>query len=110
MIESDLKKILLIGIGNEYRSDDGIGLMIARNIRDRHLLPFRVKEVSGEGAALMEAWQGFQNVLIADAVFSGAKPGTIFKIDASKNNVPAKFFHYSTYAFSVSEAIELARR
>jgi hydrogenase maturation protease len=44
-----------------------------------------------------------------DAVSSGAKPGTIFKIDARKDIVPAKFFRYSTHAFSVAEAIELAR-
>jgi hydrogenase maturation protease len=109
MIVSDHKKILFIGIGNEYRSDDGIGLMIARNVRERHLLSVRVKEESGEGAALMEAWRGYTTVMIADAVSSGAKPGTIFIIDAGKNNLPAKFFHYSTHAFSAAEAIELAR-
>jgi hydrogenase maturation protease len=100
---------LLIGIGNEYRSDDRIGLMIARDIRERHHLSVRVKEESGEGAALMESWKGYENVLIADAVSSGAKPGTIFIIDAGKEIVPAKFFHYSTHTFSVAEAIELAR-
>ena len=57
----------------------------------------------------MEAWQGFQNVIIVDAVSSGAKPGTIFRIDANKEIVPKKFFHYSTHAFSIAEAIELAR-
>ena len=109
MIVSDHNKILFIGIGNEYRSDDGIGLMIARNVLERHLLSVRVKEESGEGAALMEAWRGYTSVIIADAVSSGAKPGTIFIIDADKNNLPAKFFHCSTHAFSAAEAIELAR-
>jgi hydrogenase maturation protease len=109
MIENDLRKALLIGIGNEFRSDDGVGLMVARAIRDKQLPSVIVKEESGEGAALMEAWQGCESVVIVDAISSGAKPGTIFKIYASKEIIPAKFFHYSTHAFSVAEAIELAR-
>ncbi len=100
---------LLIGIGNEYRCDDGVGLQIVRTIADRTLLSVEIKEETGEGAALMEAWQGFENVVVVDAVSSGSKPGSIFKIEASKERVPAKFFHYSTHAFSVAEAIELAR-
>ena len=109
MIDNELKKTLLIGIGNEYRSDDGIGLIIVRQIQKKQISSITVKEASGEGTALMKTWQRFQNVLIVDAVSSGAKPGMIFKIDASKEIMQAKFFHYSSHAFSVAEAIELAR-
>ena len=28
--QGNLQKVLVIGIGNEYRSDDGIGLVIVR--------------------------------------------------------------------------------
>jgi hydrogenase maturation protease len=100
---------LLIGIGNEYRSDDGIGLVVAREIHKKLIPSVTVKEESGEGVTLMEVWQGFQNVIIVDAVSSGVIPGTFFRIDANKEAVPIKFFHYSTHAFSVAEAIELAR-
>lgn len=103
------RRWLLIGVGNEYRSDDGVGLLVAHKIGEKRMSSVTIKEESGEGAALMEAWQGFENVIVADAVSSGAKPGSIFRIDASKERVPAKFFHYSTHAFSVAEAIELAR-
>ena len=109
MIENGIRKILLIGIGNEYCSDDRIGLEVVHQIRNKQFPSVIVKEESGEGAALMEAWQGFQDVIIVDAVLSGAKPGTIFRIDTTKETVPTKFFHYSTHAFSVAEAIELAR-
>ncbi|MGD0589211.1 MAG: hydrogenase maturation protease [Bacteroidota bacterium] len=109
VIENNLRKTLLISVGNEYRSDDGIGLVIARAIREKLLPSVIVKEESGEGAALMEAWQGFQNVIIVDAVSSGAMPGTIFRIDANTETVPITFFHYSTHAFSVAEAVELAK-
>ena len=107
--ENNLRKTLLVGVGNEYRSDDGVGLLVVRLIRGKNLPSVIVKEESGEGAALMESWQGFQNVIIVDAVSSGAIPGTIFRIDANKETVSIKFFHYSTHAFSVAEAVELAR-
>ena len=109
MVENDFRKVLLIGIGNEYRSDDRIGLEVARQIRKEQFPSVIVKEESGEGAALMEAWRGYENVIAVDAVSSGVTPGTLFRIDVNKETVPIKFFHYSTHAFSVAEAIELAR-
>jgi hydrogenase maturation protease len=107
--QGSLQKVLVVGIGNEYRSDDGIGIVIARKICERRLSSVCVKEKSGEGAELMEAWREYERVILVDAVSSGSPPGTLFKINARKKKVPAKFFHYSTHAFSVAEAIELAR-
>ena len=48
-------------------------------------------------------------VVLLDAVSSGATPGTIHRFDAHTDTIPAKFYHYSTHAFSVAEAVELAR-
>jgi len=107
--QNNRQKILVIGIGNEYRGDDRMGLVIAREIREKHDPSVMVTEESGDGAALMEAWQGYEMVVLVDAVSSGAKPGTIVKIDARKEIVPARFFQYSTHAFGIAEAIELAR-
>lgn len=104
-----METTLLIGIGNEYRSDDGVGLLVARMIRDKKLPSVVVKEESGEGAALMEAWQGFENVILIDAVTSGAKPGTIHRLDVKAETISREFFHYSTHAFGVADAIEMAR-
>jgi hydrogenase maturation protease len=103
------RKVLLIGIGNEYRSDDGVGVHIAQKIRDKHLATVTVKQESGEGTALMEAWQGFESVILVDALSSASKPGTLMTFDVQEGPVPASFFHSSTHAFGVAEAIELAR-
>jgi hydrogenase maturation protease len=109
MIVSDRQKFLLLGIGNEFRSDDGIGLIIVRQIQNKQISSITVKEATGEGTALMEAWKGYESVILVDAISSGTKPGTILKMEASKEIVPAKLFHYSTHAFGVAEAIELSR-
>lgn len=57
----------------------------------------------------MEAWRGADTVILIDAVLSGAPPGTIHHLDAHAQSIPTNFFSYSTHAFSVAEAIELAR-
>jgi hydrogenase maturation protease len=104
-----MENLLLIGIGNEYRRDDGVGLVIVRQLRSFVPADVTVLELSGEGATLMEAWQKAAIVYVFDAVRSQATPGTIHQIDAKAQTVPTQFFHYSTHAFSLAEAVELAR-
>ena len=101
--------IVVIGVGNEYRSDDGAGIAVARRLRALFPTGVTILEESGEGTALMEAWQGASWVMLVDAVRSGASPGTIHHLDARAAPLPMGFFHYSTHAFSVAEAVELAR-
>jgi hydrogenase maturation protease len=101
--------ILLIGVGNEYRSDDGLGILAAREILRRHLPGVRVVEQSGEGTRLMETWEGYSCVLIVDAICSGKAHGDVHRIDAASMSVPKGFFHYSSHSFGVAEAIEMAR-
>ena len=101
--------IVIIGVGNEYRSDDAAGIAVARRLRALFSTGVTILEESGEGTALMEAWQGAAWVMLVDAVRSGASPGTIHRLGARAAPLPMGFFHYSTHAFSVAEAVELAR-
>ena len=102
-------RILVIGVGNEYRSDDAVGLVVARRLRQLSLGNVTVIEASGEGTDLVESWKGADTVIIVDAASSSAKPGTIHRIDARAQRIPTGLLRYSTHAFSVGEAVELAR-
>ncbi len=101
--------ILVIGIGNEYRHDDGVGLVVARELRAKNLPNILVSESSGDGAALMEAWEAAQSVVLIDAASSGAKLGTIYRFDATSQPLPMGFSFHSTHAFGVAEAIGLSQ-
>jgi hydrogenase maturation protease len=103
------KPTLVIGVGNRYRSDDGVGPVVASKLGAMNLPSVVACEESGEGAALMEAWKGAEHVIIIDAASSGSLPGTLHTINAQSQRIPSSFFHYSSHAFSVAEAIELAR-
>src|SRR6516225_4285895 len=102
-------QILIIGLGNDYRGDDAVGRVLARRLQAIAGDNVRVLEESGEGAALMESWKGGDFVILIDAVHCGGAVGSIHRFDAAMQPVPGSFFHYSTHAFSVAEAVELAR-
>ncbi len=99
----------VIGVGNDQRGDDAAGLLAARALRERLPSEVDVLEQPGEGAALMDAWEGYARVVIVDAVQAGGEPGRLYRLDARAGAIPAKFFNYSTHAFSVAEAVETAR-
>jgi hydrogenase maturation protease len=103
--------MVVIGVGNRYRSDDGAGLEVARRLAE---LPgadgLNVHEEEGEPVALLDAWDGERVALLVDAVSSGAPAGTIHRVDASTEALPASLRgSTSTHAVSVAEAIELGR-
>ncbi len=107
----DLKgPILLIGVGNDFRTDDGVGPCAVREIRRRNYAHVTVMEASGEGAALMEAWKGYDCVLIVDAICSGATRGAVHRIDVVARPFPKGLFRFSSHSFGVGEAIEMARQ
>ncbi len=109
MNDSRHKPVLVIGVGNWYRSDDGVGLVVARKLKTMNLPGIMVCEESGEGMALMDTWTNAEQVMIVDAAASGSPPGTVHRLHAGSMTVPYAFFRYSSHAFSVAEAIELAR-
>ncbi|MDO8142737.1 MAG: hydrogenase maturation protease [Candidatus Brocadiales bacterium] len=101
--------ILIIGIGNAFRGDDAVGLRITQDIKKVASVHVTVIEQSGDGVTLMESWKNADTVILIDAVYSGGNFGTIYRFDAHTQPIPTEFFHYSTHAFGVAEAIELAR-
>ncbi len=105
-----MSKTLVIGVGNAFRGDDGLGLFVARQLRALALNGVTVLEQSGEGTALVEAWGDAHQVIVVDAVSSGSAPGTIHRFEVVDQPLPTLFSGSSTHAFGLAEAIELARR
>jgi len=105
---STVSPIILIGIGNEYRGDDSIGLHVIRALKERELPETLLIESSG-GAELIEMLDSVRIAILIDAVSSGGKPGAIYRFDALRQTIPAQLSFQSTHVFGVAEAIELAR-
>lgn len=102
--------VTVVGVGNEMRQDDGVGLLVARRLRGMVSPGVRVVECSGEVLELMDCWEGSETVIIVDALYGDAGPGTVYRFDVADNHpVPDRFFTYSTHDINVSQALELAR-
>jgi hydrogenase maturation protease len=99
---------MVIGIGNAWRRDDAAGLAVARRLREA-LPGARVLEREGEPSGLIDAWEGADALWLADAVASGAPPGTIHRIDVAEQKLPPELFRSSTHHLGLAEAVELAR-
>lgn len=104
-----MRTTAIIGIGNEYRGDDGVGRLVARRLAERMAEGAAIYESSGETLSLMDLWQGASMVILVDAAEATNAAGTVHRLDASEEALPSTIFPASTHAFSVAEAIELAR-
>uniref|UniRef100_B8HJQ9 Hydrogenase maturation protease n=1 Tax=Cyanothece sp. (strain PCC 7425 / ATCC 29141) TaxID=395961 RepID=B8HJQ9_CYAP4 len=96
-------------MGNEFRRDDGVGLVILRTLQPQLPAEIQTMEVSDSGADLLEAWLGAETVYLFDAIRSATNPGTIQCIDLQAQTLPVQEFSCSTHTFSLADAIELAR-
>lgn len=104
------RDICIIGVGNEFRSDDGVGLFVARSIAAMDLPGVRVIDGVADGTDMLSAWQGAAAAFVIDCVKSHAEPGTIFRFDGLHDTIAEEIFvGYSTHAFSIPETIALGR-
>lgn len=105
----DESRVIVIGIGNPDRSDDGAGRAAARALRAIVPSSVAVHEHRGEAAQIVEWLGGAQAAYCIDAAQSGLAPGTVRRFDAAAAPLPAFMFGVSTHGFGLGEAIELAR-
>jgi len=98
---------LVIGVGNEFRRDDGVGLAVAAAISERGLPGVRVMMAMGEPASILEAWSGMPVAIAVDAArCSGGTPGTIRRWTPDED---AETVIVSSHALGLSETYALGR-
>jgi hydrogenase maturation protease len=102
-------ELRVIGVGNAYRSDDAVGLAVARAVGACGSPGLTALEREGEPTSLMDSWDGADVVWLVDAVSSGAAPGTVHRFEATSAPLPDAWARTSTHHFGLPEAIELAR-
>lgn len=101
--------ILVIGVGNDLRGDDGVGRLVAQRVASMNLSGVRVIEAEGEATSLIGLWSGENEVVLVDAARMGAVAGTIVRYDASRDPIPSRAVGRTSHSFGVAEAIELSR-
>jgi hydrogenase maturation protease len=98
----------VIGIGNELRRDDGIGLLVAAEIQRRGIPGVRVVINHGEPTGVLDAWTGLRLAVVIDAVVcEPCTPGRWHRITVGQ--LPRATGTGGTHGFGIPEAIELGR-
>ncbi len=74
-------KAVVIGVGNEFRRDDGAGPAVLARLRGRVPCGVELLASDGEPARLIEAWAGAAVAVIVDAVRAEpAVPGRLHRL------------------------------
>lgn len=97
--------MLIIGCGNRQRGDDAAGILVAERLRE---IGIAAEVCSGQAADLIDAWADAEDVIVVDAVVTGAPAGTVETWDTSRTLTTRKT-PATTHGFGVAEAIEIAR-
>ncbi len=102
-------KILILGLGNDLLSDDGVGLLAVRALREEMDPSEEIELVESalSGLALLDLLLGYDRAILIDAVQTGqAPPGTIWKWRAEElGRVRAPSPHYA----GLPELLAIAR-
>ncbi len=81
-------KTLVLGLGNELLSDDAVGVLAARALKERLKDKADVVESALSGMALLDLFIGYERAIIIDAVKTGKNPpGTISELSPTDLSV-----------------------
>jgi hydrogenase maturation protease len=106
---------VVIGVGNPFRRDDGIGPAVAAGIARQHLPGVRVVISDGEPSGLIEAWSGAGLAVIVDALHGwpgpgrpgAAAPGRVHRVTAAELETGGHAG--SSHGLGLPDAFRLAR-
>lgn len=116
-------KILILGVGNTLRRDDGIGPRVIEGVKSSLSKTGSIKNASGivdsedltpvaidggiDGLSLIDVIQQYSHAIIIDAVDMGAAPATIRVFTPESAVINIRNDTLSTHGFGLAEVIKL---
>lgn len=102
--------VVVIGLGNPDRGDDGAGREVARRLLAAEAPKgVRIVEADGEATAILAYLDGASTAFLIDACVSGAPSGTVRRIDLTQETLPRARYGLSSHGFGLAEALALAQ-
>jgi len=95
---------IVIGVGNPYRRDDAVGLLVADFVARRggHAV-----QCDGEPAGLLLAWEGADLAVVVDAVVcEPSTPGRVHRTTVEE--LPSAHGGTSSHGLGIPDAVALA--
>jgi hydrogenase maturation protease len=108
-----MNALVVIGVGNPYRRDDGVGPAVLDLLRVGAPTGALLAESDGEPSALIDLWDGARLAIVVDAVHAPAGPrhasiaGRVHRLGVHHPSYRAHAA--SSHGVDLGEAVDLAR-
>ena len=108
--EPAARRALIVGLGNPIRTDDAVGLAVARELHTRLAEPdIELCELAAGGLELVERLAGYSHAVIIDAIQNGGgRVGECYRLDWERGGGSQRTG--GTHEVGLLEGLELARR
>jgi hydrogenase maturation protease len=101
-------RTLVLGIGNPILSDDGVGIEIARRLKER--VPGITAEETNEAAvSLLDLIAGYDRLIVIDSIKTGqGRPGELYKLGLE--DLGGNLDFASLHGMDIATAFEVGER
>lgn len=100
--------VVVLGLGNAYRRDDGVGIAAATALGECAGATVRVVTDISDSARLLDAWDGAALAVVIDGAVTGrSAPGTIRRCGPDQLGVAHRLT--SSHSLDLAQAIALGR-
>jgi hydrogenase maturation protease len=105
-------RILILGLGNPILGDDGVGIAVAREIRESWSADPTVDivEASLAGRFLLDLITGYQTVVVADAIITDEETRAGFIYTLSVDDLGDVVNPFASHALDLRSTVELGKQ
>ena len=106
----EVKRVLILGLGNPLLGDEGIGVRVVEELKGLDL-PDGVAVVEGgtAGLGLVGLMEGYRRVIIVDAAEMGRPPGRVVRFTPSEARFKTVESLLSPHQIGLGEVLTLAK-
>jgi hydrogenase maturation protease len=108
-VVAKLTSVLVLGIGNPLRGDDGVGPRVIEELTNRGLPEGVTALDAGTGGlGLLQVLEGWERVVVVDAADLGQKPGQFIRFTPDQAELARATDRFSLHHAGLSEVLALA--
>ena len=102
-------KTLVLGVGNPILSDDGVGIHVARLLKEKNLPDVEIDELPASGLELLDMVHGYERVIIIDSIKTDdGRPGTLYEL--KEENFERTIHGSSPHGINIPTALAMGRK